>query len=240
MWILLGIQLLLIFMFYLMGWVLRNKKAYWLISGFATRPKEEQQQLIENGYPQKTGTLMKYTAIGMVILLPLCFSSFTYTVEVQFGFMLFFLLGGLIYLSKYEVQKKRKRSYIISTSFFIGMVSFVSVLMFLGYQDYQLLTKKNSFEITGIYGDQWLYEDIEKIELMDDLPQVTLRQNGFGLATMAKGVFRVKGYGSSLLFIKKDSSPYLYIELKNQKIFINSDDSNQTRGWYKELSQKQN
>jgi hypothetical protein len=225
-------------MFLLIGWLLRYKHAYWLISGYATRPKEEQQQLIKNGYPQKTGTFMIYTAIGMLILLPLSFTSFTYTVEVQFGFMLLFLLGGFIYSSKYEVPKKRKRSYIISTSLLVGMSIFIGVLMFLGYQDYQLLTKKNSFEITGIYGDQWLYEDIEKIELMEDLPQVTLRQNGFGLATMAKGVFRVKGYGSSLLFIKKDSSPYLYIELKNKKIFINSDDSKQTRGWYEELSQK--
>ena len=235
MWILLGVQILLIFVFLLIGWVLRYKHAYWLISGYTTRPKEEQQQLIENGYPQKTGTLMIYTAIGMLVLLPLSFTSFTYTIEVQFGFMLIFLLGGFIYLSKYEVPQKRKRSYIISTSLLVGMSIFIGVLMFLGYQDYQLLTKKASFEITGIYGDQWPYEEIVQVELMDEMPEVTWKENGFGLAKMAKGFFTVKDYGSSLIFIKKDYSPYLYIELKNKKIFINSNNPKQTRGWYEEL-----
>ena len=238
MWFLFGIQLLLVLLFFLIGWVLRYKKAYWLISGFATRPKEEQQQLIENGYPQKIGTLMISTAIAMLVLLPLIFTPFRYTIEIQFGFMLVFLLGGLIYLSKYEVPNKRKRSYIISTSFLIAMISFVSVLMFLGYQDYQLITKQGSFEITGVYGEEWLYEDIKRIELMEELPEVTLRQNGFGLATMSKGLFKVKGYGSSLLFIRKDSSPYLYIELTNKTIFINSQDSKQTQIWFEELNQK--
>jgi hypothetical protein len=235
MWVLLGVQILLIFMFFLIGWFLRYKHAYWLISGYASRPNEEQQLLIENGYPQKTGTLMIYTAIGMLILLPLSFTSFTYTVEVQFGFMLLFLLGGLIYLSKYEVPKKRKRSYIISTSLLVGMSIFIGVLMFLGYQDYQLLTKKASFEITGLYGDQWSYEEIVQVELLDEMPEVTWKENGFGLAKMAKGFFTVKDYGSSLLFIKKDLPPYLYIELKGEKIFINSSDSKETLGWYKDL-----
>ncbi|WP_248892848.1 hypothetical protein [Bacillus methanolicus] len=52
---------------------------------------------------------------------------------------------------------------------------------------------------------------------------------------MAKGNFTVEGYGSSLLFIRKDSSPYLYIELENKKIFINGRDSKETRGWYEQL-----
>ncbi|EIJ80935.1 hypothetical protein [Bacillus methanolicus] len=55
---------------------------------------------------------------------------------------------------------------------------------------------------------------------------------------MAKGKFMVEGYGSSLLFIRKDSSPYLYIELENNKIFINGHNSKETRSWYQKLIQK--
>ena len=83
----------------------KEKGGYGLISGFANRPKEEQEQLISNGYPQKMGGLLIVTAIGMIILLPLMFTSFKYVMEVQFGFMIVFLLGGIIYLSKYEVPK---------------------------------------------------------------------------------------------------------------------------------------
>jgi len=44
------------------------------------------------------------------------------------------------------------------------------------------------------------------------------------------------GYGSSLLFIQKGSSPYIYIELGKKKIFNNDKDSDQTRLWF-ELEQ---
>ncbi|WP_248892849.1 DUF3784 domain-containing protein [Bacillus methanolicus] len=173
MWFLIGIQLFVALLLFLFGWAIRKKKAYWLISGFATRSEEEQQQLIKNGYPQKTGALLIATAVGMIILLPLNFTPFKYAMEVQFGFMLVYLLGGFIYLSKYEVPKKRKRSYIIGSVIFVAVNGFVSVMLFLGYQDYELIAKKDTFEITGIYGDEWEYEDIKRIELMEEMPEVT-------------------------------------------------------------------
>lgn len=70
------------------------------------------------------------------------------------------------------------------------------------------------------------------MKLLDEMPDVTLKQNGFGLATMAKGQFKVKDYGNSPLFIHKDSSPYLYIDLEEEKVFIKSKHPEQTKKWY--------
>jgi hypothetical protein len=236
MWVLIFVQLFVIVLFLILGWAIRSKKKYSLLSGFATRSKEEQQELIENGFPQKCGALLQLTALGMLLLLPILFTDFKFAIELQYGFMLVLLLGGFVYLSKYEIPRKRKRSYIISTIFLVVTLSFVVGLYILGYQDYNLVTKKDTFEITGMYGDEWELENIQQIELLEKMPKVLSKQNGFGMATMAKGHFNVKGYGSSLLFINKDSSPYLYIELKNKRIFINNEDSNQTKKWYEELS----
>lgn len=99
-------QIAVIALFLILGWAVRFKMAYWLISGFASRPEEEKETLIENRYPQKIGSLLIGTAIGMLVLLPLSFIEFRFATEVQFGFMLVILLGGLIYLSRYEVPAK--------------------------------------------------------------------------------------------------------------------------------------
>ncbi|MDF2855649.1 MAG: hypothetical protein K0Q87_1500, partial [Neobacillus sp.] len=115
MWGLIATQLIVAIVFLLLGWVIRKKKMYSLISGFNTRPEEEQEQLIKNGYPQKVANLLMLTAIGMIILLPLSFTNFIYATEVQFGFMIIFLFGGFVFLSRYEIAIKRKRSYIIGT-----------------------------------------------------------------------------------------------------------------------------
>jgi hypothetical protein len=233
-----GIQLFTIVLFLFFGWGIVKKKWYGLISNFNSKPKDEQQQLIKNGYPQRIGKLMLATAAGMALLLPLSFTSFQYSIEVQFGFMMVFLLGGLIYLSKYEIKEKRKRSYIFSSLLAIGTIGFIVGLFYVGYQDFELKDHGDSFEITGMYGEVWDYTEIRHVELLQEMPEVTWKENGFGLATLAKGHFKVSGYGSSLLFIHKDSQPYLYIETDKEKIFINSKSLNETNEWYEILSSK--
>lgn len=233
-----GIQLFMIVLFVFFGWAIVKKEWYWLISNFNGKSKDEQEQLIKNGYPQRVGKLMLATATGMFILLPLSFTSFLYTIEVQFGFMMVFLLGGLIYLSKYEIKEKRKRSYIFSSLLAIGTIGFIVGLTFMGYKDFDLKSYKDSFEITGMYGGEWDYAEIRHVELLEEMPEVTWKQNGFGLATMAKGQFKVQNYGSSLLFIHKDARPYLFIETDNDKIFINSKSPDETEKWYDILSEK--
>lgn len=235
---LLIIQIAMILMFLLLGWAMLRREAYWLLSGFATRPKEEQEELIANGFPQRTGKLMIATAVGMLLLMPLYWTSISYTFEIQFGFMIVFLLGGLIYLSKYEVPKKRKRSYIISTSLFVIVIAALGVLEYIAYKDYELIAREQYFEITGVYGDEWSYQDIKQVELLDEMPEVTFKQDGFGMSTIAKGRFKVKDYGSSLLFIRGDASPCIFIETSKKKIFINAKTSKQTVEWYEELKTK--
>ena len=237
MWFLVGVQLFVIILFGILGWAILKKEAYSLISNFRGRSEVEQRELIENGYPQRAGKLLVATAGGMIILLPLAFTSFDYTIEIQFGFMLFFLLGGVIYLSKYEVQSKRRRSYIISSVLAIVTTIFLIGLFYIGYKDFEVKMKEDTFEITGVYGDDWEYTEIRSVELLEDMPEVTLKQNGFGLSTVAKGQFKVKDYGSSLLFIHKGSSPYLLIELESKRIFINSKDSAQTKEWHDNFKQ---
>lgn len=230
------IQLFITLLFFIVGWAVRKKKAYWLLSGFSFRSKEEQKQLIQNGYPQKTGAWLLLTSIGNLILLPLSFTSFSYALEVQFGFILVFTLGGIVYLSKYEIPKKRKRSYIITSTLFIVIIGFITTLLVIGEQKNELILKEKSFEITGMYGDEWLYSDIKKIKLLKKMPTVTWKQNGFGTERMAKGHFEVEGYGSSLLFIKKEqSSQILYLEMKDEKIFINGESSGEVKNWYTQL-----
>ncbi|MCM3585623.1 DUF3784 domain-containing protein [Mesobacillus maritimus] len=235
MWVLVGVQFFITMLFLFFGWALLYKKAYWLISGFATRPEEEQEELIRNGSPQKTGKLMFATAIGMLILLPLYFLPFKYAIEVQFGFMLLFLMGGMVYLSKYEVVHKRKKSYLISSVLFIAIIGFVGTIYMIGLQSYDLIVKDDKFEITGPYGEEWDLNKIQSIHLLDEMPEVTWKNNGFGLATMSKGYFTVTDYGVSLLFIRKDSPPYLYIKVAGDRIFINGENSTETKEWYQSL-----
>jgi hypothetical protein len=231
-----GVQITIIVLFLLLGWAIRYKKNYWLVSGFANKSDEEQKQLIENGYPQKTGSVLICTAIGMLILLPLSFTSFLYTIEVQFGFMLLILFIGLIYISKFDIPKNRKKSYIISSIIFVVTIGFIVGLYYIGYQKSELVQKDHTFVITKMYGDEWKIEDIDQVKLLREMPNVKSKKSGFGTSALSKGQFNVEGYGSSLLFINHNTSPYIYIKVKETNIFINSKESEETKRWYSELS----
>ncbi|TYS64562.1 DUF3784 domain-containing protein [Sutcliffiella horikoshii] len=235
MFILFFIQLMVVLVFLLIGWAIVKKEAYGLISSFHSRPKEEQEELLHNGYPQKTGMLLILTAFVLLILLPLIFTPFSYALEIQIGVMVIMLLGGFIYLSKFEVSQKRKKSYIISISVAVVTFGILFGVFYLGFQEAEMTLKENSFEISGVYGDQWEYEEITKVELLEEMPEVLIRTNGYGMQSISKGHFKVKGFGSSLLFINKDHSPYLLIKTADDTIFLNSKDAEKTKDWYHQL-----
>lgn len=229
------IQLMVVLIFLLIGWAIVKKEAYGLISSFRSRPKDEQEVLIQNGYPQKTGKLLIGTGLVLLILLPLLFTSFPYAMEVQIGMMVVLLMGGFIYLSKYEVPKKRKKSYIISTSVAVVTLVVLFVVSYLGFQEAELTLKQDSFAISGVYGDQWRYDDITQVDLLEEMPEVLIRTNGYGMQSISKGHFKVKNYGNSLLFVYKGHSPYLLMKTKDDTIFINSKDAEKTKDWYYQL-----
>lgn len=109
------------------------------------------------------------------------------------------------------------------------------MVSYLGFQEAELTLKENSLEISGVYGEEWWYEDITQIELLEEMPEVLLRTNGYGMQSISKGHFKVKDYGSSLLFIYKGHSPYLLIKTKDDTIFINAKDAEKTKDWYYQL-----
>lgn len=237
MWVHIIVQLMVIGVFLLFGWAVKYKEQYELLSGFNTRSEAEQRELIERGYPQKTGSLLIYTAVGMLLLFPLLFTSFPYASEVQYGFMILFLLGGFFYLSRFELPAKRKKSLWFGSIFSIIVIGFIIGLYYIGYQPNELIVKENTFEIKGMYGDEWNLGDIEKIEILNEMPQVNYKENGFGIGNLSKGRFYVEAYGSSLLYIRH-TSPYLLIDLKEKPIFINGENVEQTQRWYEQLMEK--
>lgn len=104
------------------------------------------------------------------------------------------------------------------------------------YQKYCHL-QVDSNEITGMYGQSWEIGNIQKVTLLEEMPEVLSKENGFGLATISKGHFNVRSYGSSLLFVHKQS-PYILIEMNQKPIFINGENPAQTQLWYEQLKKK--
>ncbi|MFA9458376.1 hypothetical protein ACERJO_16650 [Halalkalibacter sp. AB-rgal2] len=101
-----------------------------------------------------------------------------------------------------------------------------------------MIFNEESFRITGSFGNEWSYNEIKSVNLLDELPEI--RGRVFGRGTMRESVghhtLNDASYNTALLFILKDSPPYIFIELKEEKpIFINGSSAEETNNWFELL-----
>ncbi len=215
-----------------------KKKEYSLISGFYNRPDEEKEYLIHNGYIEKMGKVFIYTFYLLILAFLLTLFNVPFGAEIGFGLFMIVLLGGIVYIQKYEVPHKRKKYYWITGTVAVGTVLFIGILVGLGYMDNDVNISNEAFEVTGMYGVNWSTDEIETVKLLEELPEIIVRNNGMATSNLLKGKFRLEEpFGHGRLFIHKKNSPYLYVATQNDFVLLNRKDSNKTEALYEQLKE---
>lgn len=127
------------------------------------------------------------------------------------------------------------------TLFWLMMVLvFILTIVFLA-----IFRKKTKFEI---FNDLIIINDfvypvnipnyvIKSISMVEKLPKVMMRSNGYGGLKAWKGVFRILGGKRSLFYVEDHfKSPLVKIETVRESIYINFKNSEQTRQLYDEMT----
>lgn len=219
-------------------YLIAKKKDYSLISGFSNRPKEEQEELIRNGFPQALGKLFQTTFVLLLLSFILYFLPIPYGFAISFGAFTVIFLVGIIYIHKFEVKSKRKRAFWLGGFFTVLFVG-IGILFIYSIKDETITITDNQIKISGIYGVEWTLSEIEQVQLLDELPKVDFKSNGFAAFDRLKGSFHLEApYGEGKLFIYKNYPPYLYLEGKNQYIILNRKNSQETENLYQQLIKK--
>lgn len=219
-----------------LSYLIIKNKDYHLISGFSKRPKEEQEYLMNSGYIEALGKVFKITFFILLIGFVLGLFSVPYGLEIAFGFYFAVILAGLIWVQKYEVPHKRKKMYWISSIIFVITIAIVvgaGIATSIG-GDIKITDKE--LIITGAYGVEWALAEIKEVELLDELPKVKLRANGISTTNQKKGKFVLEEpYGRGLLFIKGNTSPYLYVATEEDYVILNRENKEETIKIYNKL-----
>ncbi|MBS4219901.1 DUF3784 domain-containing protein [Bacillus sp. FJAT-49711] len=213
-----------------------KKKEYSLISGFLHRSKEEQEYLIQNGYIEALGKILKITFYLFAATFLLGLLPIPYGFETGISLFLVVLLGGLIWMQKFEIPHKRKKMYWITGGIMAVTIGLVGGLIIAGSVDNEVTVNNEIFEVSGMYGIEWSIEEIKSVELLDELPEVIMKSNGFATSGQLKGRFQLeKPYGSGLLFVSGKNKPYLYVTTKKDYLILNRKNSEDTQNIYEAL-----
>ena len=220
-------------------YLFKKKKDFSLLSGYSNRPEEEKQYLQESGYLKAMSNVF-FTSFW-IILVTFIVGLFPipWAFEIGLSVFIIYLMIGFIWVQRYEVPHKRKKMYWLSGILSGGTLIFIAVIATLGFIDNNdFHIHEDTFEISGMYGVEWDLEDIEKVQLLDELPEVIMRTNGFAMSNVLKGKFNLEEpYGSGLLFIQGDEKPYLAIITEDSYIIMNRKESEETIQLYDELIQ---
>ncbi|MGM8214862.1 DUF3784 domain-containing protein [Bacillaceae bacterium W0354] len=216
-----------------------KKKEYSLISGFYNRPEEERNYLIENGFIDRMGNFLIQSFYLLVLTFLLVVFNIPYGIGIGIGVFILHFFIGIMYLTKYEVPHKRKKTRWLFGSIFIGTFIFIGVLFVYGYMDNEVTVTDDMLEISGMYGIEWSLEDIEEVQLLDELPEVEYKSNGFATSDLLKGKFRLEEpYGKGILFVRKGYKPYLYVSMGDEYIILNRGNETDTKDLYQSLLRK--
>ncbi|PKR77276.1 hypothetical protein CEY16_11095 [Halalkalibacillus sediminis] len=220
-----------------LAYLIVKKKEYSLLSGFSNRPEEEKEYLKSSGYTDAVEKMLKYTFYFLLFITIAGVVQVPYIFEIGIALFLIVIMSWTIYIQKYEVPRKRKKAYWLTGSItgvvFIG----VAVLTYVGLKDPVVTIDDESFEVSGVYGVEWELEEVEEVQLLDELPEVIARTNGFAFSGVLKGNFLLeKPYGGGKLFVRTESSPYLYVESQEEYLIVNHKSKEITEGWFDELN----
>ncbi|HBK84390.1 MAG TPA: hypothetical protein DDZ41_12500 [Flavobacterium sp.] len=102
---------------------------------------------------------------------------------------------------------------------FIAIVT----MFYFSLQDNQIEINDNIVKIKGNYGINLKTSEIKSIELVNELPKISIKTNGFALQTIKKGKFKTKNGENVKLFINSIKQPIIYITTNNnEKIYYSS------------------
>lgn len=168
--------------------------------------------------------------IGYYVLKWIGFSQFA-----NFS-ILIVIFGGILILAikarKFNHNKKTKQNYLVSG---IAIV-FVLGLVFYGFSPTKTIINKESIKFTGMYGFEMKIQEVESIELVNEIPSVKIRTNGFSLGSVNKGTFKLKDWGKCKLLLHAKNHPFLIINNKNgEKIIINDKNPTTTKENYHKI-----
>ena len=209
-----------------------------LIAGYNTMTKEQKEKVDIVGLSSfmKNGLII----IGLSIIIGYYFFNLIKFPLIANSMVTISGLGGIIILvikaQKFDKNKSKAKQY--STYIILGIVSlFIFGSLYYGTQPSEITIDNESFHIKGMYGFELKNSEIQTALLIENIPAILLRTNGFSFGTIKKGHFKLEEYGICVLFLNSDKGPFLLITRKNgEKIVINYSNKTDTKQTYDRLN----
>jgi hypothetical protein len=233
-WIVISMGLL----FITLGALIKYAKWYWLIAGYNTATPEEKKNIDIEALSKVVSNALLAGGVAMFMLVVIISQGFAILGPIA-------LFTGPVILALYLVWKTQKynttnpvaaRKTAIWATIFVGvLVLTIGVSIFYSSRPAVVAVSQQQIRISGTYGITEPMKNIQEVKLLDEIPDVKWKSNGFGFANVRKGKFHLQDWGEGKLFLHAANGPFIYIKTVDSYMLINYKDPEQTNEVYQQL-----
>lgn len=237
-WIIFGMGVF----FIILGYLLKYAKWYWLIAGYNTATSDEKKHIDIEGLSHTMGIGLFAGGIAMLLFGIGTWAGFTLPGQIAMILIPVLLCLYLVWNGqKYTVKPAASsREINIGMSLVLGLpllaiVAVIAIGIFYSSKPSIITSTPQQIHISGSYGVTAELEDVQEIKLLNVIPPIEWKSNGFGFASVRKGKFHLQEWGEGRLYLISDSPPFIYIKTSDGYMLINYKDPKQTNEVYQAL-----
>ena len=205
-----------------------------LIAGYNTMSAEQKEKVDIDGL----STMMRNSLIVIGVLLAISEPALSLIGLNQHAIIaiLLIVLSGTLFMvisaqkfkGKLQEQAGKNKIRTVITSIVFAVIVFITVgFLYYGSRQADFKIDEKQITISGLYG---MTAQVESVELIESLPQINMKTNGFNYGSIRKGSFYLEEIGQCKLFINSKKGPFIYIKTGNgTPIIINFDSGEETK-----------
>ncbi len=200
-------------LFFCIAFILTEGNAKYLLSGYNTMSEEERKRFDLKSFIPFYKNFHIFLSISFVAI-GVALNSIS--INAAGIFLAVYPIVAYIYFiwKSNQFQKGKPKSMNTMAIIVLGAtLVFVLGLLGMGFKEDTLTIKSDSLEISGSYGEDIPFNDIESISLTNELPNITMRTNGFSLGEIKKGYYK-SSEGKVKLVLNSQNKPFLKIKKK--------------------------
>lgn len=217
-YVLIGMSVL----FVAIGFIVTENNAKYLLAGYNTMREADRMKVDIKAYIAYFRKFHIFLGISFLVFGTLLY----YFIDENAGGVFLGVYPILAYIyffatsTKYSKGTKWNKVGIL---ILIVTLVFVTVLLGYGFKENTLTFDSQSIEFKGLYGETLTVSQISSIELVNQIPRITLKTNGFALGSINKGYFKTESGETIKLILNSDNKPYiLFTKADGERIYYSA------------------
>jgi hypothetical protein len=211
-------------LFVAIGFVVTENNAKYLLSGYNTLPEADRKKVDIKAYIAYFRKFHIFFGLSFLVLGALLYYFISRNVAGVFlvVYPVLAYIGFVATSAKYSKGLSTKWNK-VGILILIGTLVFVTVLLGYGFKENTLTFDSQSIEFKGMYGETLSASQIASIELVNQIPRITLKTNGFALGSINKGYFKTEDGEIIKLILNSDNKPYiLFTKADGERIYYSA------------------